>query len=113
MANMFGSHQNIAQNRAHNKNKSFTSALSSQTSSQSRSKSGFRIEGGDYSSETKLHQTPTWAVAGVCAIIIIISIALEKVLHKLGKLGRVAAPGVGSLQRVGGPCTIPPLLGLL
>ncbi|KAF5776316.1 hypothetical protein HanXRQr2_Chr12g0522911 [Helianthus annuus] len=86
MANMFGSHQNIAQNRAHNKNKSFTSALSSQTSSQSRSKSGFRIEGGDYSSETKLHQTPTWAVAGVCAIIIIISIALEKVLHKLGKI---------------------------
>ncbi|KAJ0816176.1 hypothetical protein HanLR1_Chr00c0577g0760751 [Helianthus annuus] len=41
--------------------------------------------GDDYSSERKLDQTPTWAVAGVCAIIIIISIALEKVLHKLGK----------------------------
>ncbi|XP_047316033.1 MLO-like protein 10 [Impatiens glandulifera] len=32
----------------------------------------------------ELDQTPTWAVAGVCAIIIIISIALEKGLHKLG-----------------------------
>ncbi|KAI3725747.1 hypothetical protein L1987_65539 [Smallanthus sonchifolius] len=36
-------------------------------------------------SERKLDQTPTWAVAGVCAVIIIVSIALEKVLHKLGK----------------------------
>ncbi|PON63166.1 Mlo-related protein [Trema orientale] len=34
--------------------------------------------------ERKLDQTPTWAVAGVCAVIIIISIALEKILHKLG-----------------------------
>ncbi|KAK1441362.1 hypothetical protein QVD17_07212 [Tagetes erecta] len=34
----------------------------------------------------QLDQTPTWAVAGVCAIIIIISIALEKLLHKLGKV---------------------------
>ncbi|KAI7756036.1 hypothetical protein M8C21_004664, partial [Ambrosia artemisiifolia] len=42
------------------------------------------MAGGD-SSERKLDQTPTWAVAGVCAVIIIISIALEKVLHKLGK----------------------------
>ncbi|WRX10735.1 Mlo-related protein - like 1 [Theobroma cacao] len=36
------------------------------------------------SGERKLYQTPTWAVAGVCAVIIIISILLEKVLHKLG-----------------------------
>ncbi|KAM0003229.1 hypothetical protein Hdeb2414_s0293g00859181 [Helianthus debilis subsp. tardiflorus] len=42
--------------------------------------------GDDYSSERKLDQTPTWAVAGVCAVIIIISIALEKVLHKFGKI---------------------------
>ncbi|KAF4377122.1 hypothetical protein F8388_017526 [Cannabis sativa] len=34
--------------------------------------------------ERTLDQTPTWAVAGVCAVIIIISIGLEKVLHKLG-----------------------------
>uniref|UniRef100_A0A0A0KH24 MLO-like protein n=1 Tax=Cucumis sativus TaxID=3659 RepID=A0A0A0KH24_CUCSA len=32
----------------------------------------------------ELDQTPTWAVAGVCAIIILISIALEKLLHKAG-----------------------------
>ncbi|GER24683.1 MLO-like protein [Striga asiatica] len=31
-----------------------------------------------------LEQTPTWAVAGVCAVIIVISIILEKVLHKVG-----------------------------
>ncbi|KAI3781319.1 hypothetical protein L2E82_11329 [Cichorium intybus] len=41
---------------------------------------------GDTSGTTReLDQTPTWAVAGVCAIIIVVSIALEKVLHKLGK----------------------------
>lgn len=32
----------------------------------------------------ELDRTPTWAVAAVCAVIIIISIALEKILHKLG-----------------------------
>lgn len=32
----------------------------------------------------KLDQTPTWAVASVCAVIIIISILLEKFLHKVG-----------------------------
>ncbi|TXG59240.1 hypothetical protein EZV62_013813 [Acer yangbiense] len=36
------------------------------------------------SSERKLDETPTWAVASVCAVIIIISIFLEKILHKLG-----------------------------
>lgn len=36
------------------------------------------------SQSRELNQTPTWAVAGVCAVIIIISIALEKSLHKLG-----------------------------
>ncbi|KAK8683700.1 hypothetical protein V6N13_039751 [Hibiscus sabdariffa] len=34
----------------------------------------------------ELDQTPTWAVAVVCAIIIIISIALEKVLHTVGEI---------------------------
>ncbi|KAI8536744.1 hypothetical protein RHMOL_Rhmol10G0280900 [Rhododendron molle] len=33
----------------------------------------------------KIDETPTWAVAGVCAIIIIISLLLEKILHKLGE----------------------------
>ncbi|XP_031401623.1 MLO-like protein 8 [Punica granatum] len=34
--------------------------------------------------ERELDQTPTWAVAGVCAVIIIISIVLAKFLHKVG-----------------------------
>ncbi|CAK9313260.1 unnamed protein product [Citrullus colocynthis] len=34
----------------------------------------------------ELDQTPTWAVASVCAIIILISIILEKVLHMVGEL---------------------------
>ncbi|KAL8034831.1 hypothetical protein ABFS82_12G055300 [Erythranthe guttata] len=34
--------------------------------------------------ERYLDQTATWAVAGVCAVIIILSIILEKVLHKVG-----------------------------
>ncbi|GAB2226230.1 hypothetical protein Droror1_Dr00022031 [Drosera rotundifolia] len=33
----------------------------------------------------ELDQTPTWAVALVCLVIIFISIALEKVLHRIGK----------------------------
>ncbi|KAK3410590.1 hypothetical protein EUGRSUZ_J02553 [Eucalyptus grandis] len=37
---------------------------------------------GSHSRE--LDQTPMWAVAGVCALIIMISIALEKLLHKVG-----------------------------
>ncbi|KAJ0695037.1 hypothetical protein HanPI659440_Chr15g0615641 [Helianthus annuus] len=41
---------------------------------------------GDTSEATRqLDQTPTWAVAGVCAVIIIVSIALEKILHRVGK----------------------------
>ncbi|XP_010680632.1 MLO-like protein 10 isoform X2 [Beta vulgaris subsp. vulgaris] len=34
--------------------------------------------------ERKLHQTPTWAVAGVCAVIILISFILEKGLQRIG-----------------------------
>ncbi|KAL3829137.1 hypothetical protein ACJIZ3_017939 [Penstemon smallii] len=41
-------------------------------------------EVGKVSTSRDLDQTPTWAVAGVCAVIIIISIALEKFLHKIG-----------------------------
>ncbi|CAN1760925.1 MLO-like protein 8 [Linum perenne] len=39
---------------------------------------------GQCGSQRELNQTPTWAVAGVCAVIIVISIILEKILHKLG-----------------------------
>ncbi|GMH06615.1 hypothetical protein Nepgr_008455 [Nepenthes gracilis] len=40
---------------------------------------------GSSTAERKLDQTPTWAVAGVCFVIIVISILLEMVLHKIGK----------------------------
>ncbi|XP_015063323.1 MLO-like protein 8 [Solanum pennellii] len=42
------------------------------------------MAGGGDGTSRQLDQTPTWAVAGVCAVIILISIALEKILHKLG-----------------------------
>ncbi|KAK1369790.1 hypothetical protein POM88_035882 [Heracleum sosnowskyi] len=42
------------------------------------------MTGGGDKLARELDRTPTWAVAAVCAVIIIISIALEKILHKLG-----------------------------
>ncbi|KAL5713761.1 MLO-like protein 8 [Ranunculus cassubicifolius] len=42
--------------------------------------------GGEDPSARELDQTPTWAVAIVVAVIILVSIILEKVLHRLGKL---------------------------
>ncbi|PON90499.1 Mlo-related protein [Trema orientale] len=41
--------------------------------------------GGGSSTARELDQTPTWAVASVCAVIIVISIILEKVLHLVGE----------------------------
>lgn len=40
--------------------------------------------GGDGGDSRDLDQTPTWAVAVVCAVIVIVSLALEKVLHHVG-----------------------------
>lgn len=40
--------------------------------------------GGGGDSSRSLDQTATWAVAVVCAVLIIISIVIEKVIHKLG-----------------------------
>ncbi|XP_019173670.1 PREDICTED: MLO-like protein 9 [Ipomoea nil] len=42
------------------------------------------MAGGGGASERELDQTPTWAVALVCVVIIIISILLEKFLHSVG-----------------------------
>ncbi|KAJ7966994.1 MLO-like protein [Quillaja saponaria] len=43
--------------------------------------------GGDGAAPAReLDQTPTWAVAAVCAVIVMISIVLEKVLHKFGQV---------------------------
>ncbi|GAV86192.1 Mlo domain-containing protein [Cephalotus follicularis] len=41
-------------------------------------------ESSSSSTTRELNQTPTWAVSCVCAVIIIISLLLEKFLHKLG-----------------------------
>ncbi|XP_075484694.1 MLO-like protein 9 [Primulina tabacum] len=41
--------------------------------------------GGGTHASRELDQTPTWAVSLVCAIIIVISILLEKTLHKVGE----------------------------
>lgn len=34
--------------------------------------------------QRELNQTPTWAVAGVCTFFIVVSVALEKLIHKVG-----------------------------
>ena len=40
--------------------------------------------GGEGGGAKELDQTPTWAVAAVCAVLIVISILLEEAIHKLG-----------------------------
>ncbi|KAJ0561909.1 hypothetical protein HanPI659440_Chr06g0252291 [Helianthus annuus] len=37
-------------------------------------------------SERSLEETPTWAVALVCAVFIIISVIIEHGIHSLGKV---------------------------
>ncbi|XVE56294.1 hypothetical protein DITRI_Ditri03aG0227200 [Diplodiscus trichospermus] len=41
--------------------------------------------GGEAAGARELDQTPTWAVAVVCAVIVVISIALEMLLHAIGE----------------------------
>lgn len=43
------------------------------------------MAGGGGGNSRELDQTPTWAVASVCAIIVLISILLEKALHHIGQ----------------------------
>ncbi|KAK1297049.1 MLO-like protein 5 [Acorus calamus] len=45
------------------------------------------MAGGGGAESRKLDQTPTWAVSAVCTVIIIISIVLEKVIHRVGEMG--------------------------
>ncbi|RVW55035.1 MLO-like protein 8 [Vitis vinifera] len=62
------------------------------------------VMAGDSSSSTsasrELDQTPTWAVAGICAVMIIISIVLEKVLHRVGKCFSISIPYVWVLENL-------------
>lgn len=44
------------------------------------------MAGGGGGDVRTLDVTPTWAVAAVCAIIVIISILLEKLIHKIAKV---------------------------
>lgn len=44
------------------------------------------MAGGADPGARELDQTPTWAVALVCAVIVLISILLEKVLHAVGEV---------------------------
>ena len=36
--------------------------------------------------EITLEYTPTWIVASVCSVIVVISLLFERMLHRLGKL---------------------------
>jgi hypothetical protein len=46
--------------------------------------------GGGGGNTRELDQTPTWAVASVCGVIVLISILLEKGLHRVGEVRHVA-----------------------
>lgn len=41
---------------------------------------------GSGEKETPLEYTPTWVVASVCSVIVVISLALERLIHFLGKV---------------------------
>lgn len=42
--------------------------------------------GGGGEGPRQLDQTPTWAVSTVCGVIILISIILELIIHKVGEV---------------------------
>lgn len=59
------------------------------------------MAGGDTVESRQLDQTPTWAVAAVCTVIILVSIALEKGLHRLGEVKKCLAPCFGLISNGG------------
>jgi mlo protein len=46
------------------------------------------------SSEATLEQTPTWIVASVCSVIVLISLVFERALHHLGKVRNPRPPAI-------------------
>lgn len=44
------------------------------------------MAGGEEGGERSLQETPTWAVAAVCAVFVIISVLIEHAIHSLGKV---------------------------
>ncbi|XP_059275144.1 MLO-like protein 9 isoform X4 [Lycium ferocissimum] len=69
--------------------------------------------GGDHGRE--LDQTPTWAVALVCAVIVLISILLEKVLHAVGQTFERRRKGalVEALEKIKGELMVLGFISLL
>jgi len=58
-------------------------------------------------SEITLEHTPTWIVAAVCSVIVVISLLFERLLHRLGKVLRRFIRHVlrdQSLLYLFGPC---------
>ncbi|KAK1314461.1 MLO-like protein 2 [Acorus calamus] len=43
--------------------------------------------GGGGAQSRSLEQTPTWAVAGVCLVLVVISVVIEHVIELIGKMG--------------------------
>ncbi|XP_019161684.1 PREDICTED: MLO-like protein 1 [Ipomoea nil] len=60
------------------------------------------MAGGGEGEVTNLEQTPTWVVALVCTVIVAISLALERILHFLGKflLKKKQKPLFEALQKI-------------
>ncbi|URE25839.1 hypothetical protein MUK42_25814 [Musa troglodytarum] len=50
--------------------------------------------GGDGSSSRSLVETPTWAVAAVCLVLVILSIIMEQVIHRIGKASLFHVPTI-------------------
>ncbi|XP_028075662.1 MLO-like protein 9 isoform X4 [Camellia sinensis] len=72
--------------------------------------------GGDESSAGReLDQTPTWAVALVCAVIVVISILLEKLLHGVGEWFRKRRkePKLEALEKIKGELMVLGFISLL
>ncbi|KAI8005291.1 MLO-like protein 5 [Camellia lanceoleosa] len=72
--------------------------------------------GGDESSAAReLDQTPTWAVALVCAVIVVISILLEKLLHGVGEWFRKRRkePMLEALEKIKGELMVLGFISLL
>ncbi|KAJ8543098.1 hypothetical protein K7X08_005621 [Anisodus acutangulus] len=72
------------------------------------------MAGGDHGAR-ELDQTPTWAVALVCAVIVLISILLEKVLHAVGETFERRRKGalVEALEKIKGELMVLGFISLL
>lgn len=49
-----------------------------------------KMAGGSTSSGRSLEQTPTWAVAVVCFVLVLVSIFIEQIIHFIGKVSAIS-----------------------